>query len=295
MDTVEGFGYSESQTNSGGPLAPGQVWASTNTFFTTNFGFYTLTETVSSTNAAATERVNFDFTVDAHATPYIYWNNQYYDLTSNQAGDLPLRVITIVPNPALPQAPESTQTAFGGTGGGETASAASPSMLGDPDEPAAEINLDTISITGSPYLTTDLAPFADLPPDYNLGLAPSTNNSHPFHIYFSLAAPPGVYTNIFSLGFSDEQDLPGADAPGSIYVSFTVVVTVPPPALGIWPANNGLLVAWFTNIMPFALRQSSDLRNWTVVTNTPTVFGAEYQTMLPMAANVQFFRLTTAQ
>jgi hypothetical protein len=156
------------------------------------------------------------------------------------------------------------------------------------------LDLDTVSNAGSSYVNTDLAAFTDLPPDYDLTGPPAASNSHPFTIYVSRAAPPGVYTNTFYLGFSDENDLAGANAPGAVQGSFTVITTVPPPSLGIWRTNNQLIVAWFSNVMTFSLSQSTDLRTWTAVTNRPSLVGFQYQTTIPVTGAAKFFRLTSA-
>jgi hypothetical protein len=95
--------------------------------------------------------------------------------------------------------------------------------------------LDSITTSGSAYLTTTLHTFTDLPANDNPAEA------LPFEID---AFVPGVgdYITTFTLHYSDEDDLPGAAAPGSEELSFTVeadvsetvtdwtVTTVPEPS-----------------------------------------------------------------
>lgn len=85
--------------------------------------------------------------------------------------------------------------------------------------PTAELDFDAISSFGSPDITTTLATFTDLPSndDPAQGL--------PFQINF-LVPLLGDYSTTFLLYYSDEQDLPGADLPGSELASFNVNVDV---------------------------------------------------------------------
>jgi hypothetical protein len=273
-------------------LAPGAWAVWTNTFNTTGYApcspptyVYPLVSTISDPNAANNPQSATNYiTLDADAHPYVYVNGGYFDLT--------------IPEPPLElvQAPESPQTAFGGTGGGETASASSPSMLGDPTEAAAPLNLDTVTNVGSPYITTDLAAFTNLPPDYDLNDPPATNDSHQFHILVSQNAPPGVYTNTFYFGFSDEQDLPGADTPGSIHGALTVIVTVQ-ATVGIWLTNHSVVIGWFTNTVPgWHLEESPALNptNWVYSTNQANaqVAGRGYEMTVSPTNASRFYRLT---
>jgi hypothetical protein len=148
---------------------------------------------------------------------------------------------------------------------------------------------------GSAYITADLAPFTDLPPDYDLTDPPATNVSHPFHLLVSLDAPPGVYTNTFHFGFSDEQDLPGADAPGSIQGALTVVVTVS-PTVGVWMTNGAVVVGWYTNTVPgWHLEESPDFNptNWVYSTNqvNAQVVGRGYELTVSPTNAARFYKL----
>lgn len=112
------------------------------------------------------------------------------------------------------------------SGGTEAASGAyDPTMLGDPppDVPTAELDLDAISSFGSPEITVTLVPFTGLPSndDPAQGL--------PFQINFQVPSF-GDYSATFLLYYSDEQDLPGADLPGSELASFNVNIDVTPTA-----------------------------------------------------------------
>jgi hypothetical protein len=116
---------------------------------------------------------------------------------------------------AVSPPPVTTEQASA-TGGGSY-SAAAPALLGDPDAPAADLDLDTINAVGDPEITLTLQPFTDLISD----------DVHEVDSYVDVdGSVPGIYTTTFDFGFSDEQDIPGADAPGSILGSYTVVADV---------------------------------------------------------------------
>jgi len=66
------------------------------------------------------------------------------------------------------------------------------------------------------------------------------------------------------------------------------------PSLMHWPSgSHTLIVAWLTNFNSCVLQQNSDLRttNWTSVSNTVSVAGANYQTTILATNGVRFFRL----
>jgi hypothetical protein len=92
-------------------------------------------------------------------------------------------------------------------------------MIGDPPPgvPTAELDLDSVITSGSPDIVSTLQPFTDLPSDDD----PAEGD--PFQIDAFVPAL-GDYSTTFTLHYSDEQDLPGADAPGSETASFTVSV-----------------------------------------------------------------------
>jgi hypothetical protein len=138
-------------------------------------------------------------TVLAHAAPALLLQGQIVYLTSKAT-------VTFTTDAFSQVAPSGTELPGG----------FNPGMLGDPPGlPTAELDLDSITTTGSPFLTTTLAPFIDLPANDNPAEA------LPFEI--DLIAPIlGDYTTTFFLHYSDEQDLPGAAPPGSELLSFTV-------------------------------------------------------------------------
>ena len=85
--------------------------------------------------------------------------------------------------------------------------------------PTAELDLDSITVSGSPHITTNLVPFTDLPAN--------DDPSQAFTFGLNVSVPAwGDYTTTFSLHYSDEQDLPGAAAPGSEVSSFIVDANV---------------------------------------------------------------------
>jgi hypothetical protein len=146
-------------------------------------------------------------TVLAHAAPGLYFQGKIVPLVGKPA------VIEVPPAAdAFCQAPPAGTE---GTGGGFA-----PQMLGDPPgEPTAELDLDSISSFGSPFITTTLTPFTDLPSNDNPA------QSIPFRVNFCVPRA-GDYNTTFLLHYSDQQGLPGADPPGSELASFNVNVDV---------------------------------------------------------------------
>jgi hypothetical protein len=146
-------------------------------------------------------------TVLAHAAPALVVGGQMINFTSNPTG-------------SDPNASNFTEPASGGT---EAAASADPAMIGDPPPsiPTAELDLDSITSSGSPYITTTLQPFTDLPSNDD----PSQGD--PFQLNANAPAL-GDYVTTFTLNYSDEQDLPGAYAPGSETAYFTVNVDFTP-------------------------------------------------------------------
>jgi hypothetical protein len=139
----------------------------------------------------------------------------------------------VVPLSAQPQAPAAENPvadpyAFGGTGGGEMASAKAPQAIDDPppDLPTDDLDLDGVSATGDPQITITLEPFIDLPPD-------DPSASPPWYIDLD-ASVPGTYFTDFELNYSDEQDVGGADAPGSEHGYFGVYADV----VAVSPTEN---------------------------------------------------------
>ena len=121
------------------------------------------------------------------------------------------------------QAPSPDPLAFAATGGGSTFAAGAPNVIGDPplSTPTAGLDLDFVHTHGDPQITITLAPTLDIAPDDD----PTAGDPWTIDVDASHA---GTFTTFFDLGFSDEQDLPGADAPGSIPWEFEVTATVSP-------------------------------------------------------------------
>ena len=166
-----------------------------------NGGTAAVTTTLTDTDTGGFLTQNGQFTVLDHAAPGLYLQGQVVPLSSKT-------VITF-------QTPDaSSDTSSLDVGGVATAS--SLGMQGR--SPTAELDLDSITETGSPNITTTLMPFDDLPSDSD----PSEGMS--FDLDFD--APLGEYNTTFYLDYSDEQDLPGAYAPGSQVASFNVDVDV---------------------------------------------------------------------
>jgi hypothetical protein len=144
-------------------------------------------------------------TVLAHSTPALYYQGQIVYLTSKSQ--------------LAPTTDAFSQVAPSGT---ELQGGFNAAMLGDPPGvPTAMLDLDSVTATGSPYITTTLHPFFDLPSDDDPAEA------LPFEI--DIRAPgPGDYLTVFTLHYSDEDDLPGAAPPGSEAISFSVECNLTP-------------------------------------------------------------------
>jgi hypothetical protein len=175
-----------------------------------------VTETDLSDNVSLTQ--SGGVTVLAHATPGLVLQGSVVELSSKNnykfattaAQDSGVPNLT---NASLPPQEAGTEGPAGGF---------APGMIGDPPgEPTAELDLDSITASGDPEVAIgDLSPFDDLPSTDS-----ATENVVPFWVEL-FTNVPGTYTDTFTLHYSDEQDLPGADAPGSEAVSFSVTGTL---------------------------------------------------------------------
>jgi len=128
-------------------------------------------------------------------------------------------VIQLSSRPVAAQEPSVDPLAFGATGGGETFAASAPNVINDPVAPTAGLDLDSITAIGDSQITLSLTPFTDL----------AANDDPAYGDAFQImvdGSVPGVYFTDFELNYSDEQDLPGADATGSEHAYFGVQVTV---------------------------------------------------------------------
>jgi hypothetical protein len=128
-------------------------------------------------------------------------------------------VVQLSSRPVVAQEPGVDPLAFGATGGGESFAAGAPNVINDPVAPTAGLDLDSITAFGDSQITLSLTPFTDLPANDNPAFG------DPFQIQVD-GSVPGVYFTDFELNYSDEQDLPGADATGSEHGYFGVQVTV---------------------------------------------------------------------
>jgi hypothetical protein len=106
------------------------------------------------------------------------------------------------------QEPSPDPLAFGATGGGETAALAAPGIVGDPLVPTADMDLDSVSWTGSDKINTDLLP------THNVVADDSPSAGIPWQIFIN-RTEPGHFTKTFTLRFSDE-DIPGGLPPNSM-------------------------------------------------------------------------------
>ncbi len=173
---------------------------------------YSVSATLQDTTPGSTApaiTVNSQFTVEAHAAPAIDLQDEMLPLTDCDSPPVQFETQEIDPN-SLAQAPPS---------GTDAAATFAPQMIGDPPPniPTADLDLDSITSTGSPYITTTLQPFIDLFSDDNPA------EGLPFQVY-AFVPSLGDYSTTFTLHYSDEQDLPAANGPGSQAASFTVAV-----------------------------------------------------------------------
>jgi hypothetical protein len=97
-----------------------------------------------------------------------------------------------------------------------------PGMIGDPPgEPTAELDIDSITASGDTQVALGEPPiFDDLPSTDS-----ASENVVPFYVEL-FTDIPGTYTDTFTLHYSDEHDLPGADIAGSEETSFSVTATL---------------------------------------------------------------------
>jgi hypothetical protein len=115
-------------------------------------GTVAVTVTGSDTDTGGVLTQGGQFTVLAHANPALVVNGQIVYPTSKN-------VVKFQTNDNFS---ESTP------GGTEATASANPAMMGDPPgEPTAELDLDSITTSGSSYLTTTLHTFTDLPANDN--------------------------------------------------------------------------------------------------------------------------------
>jgi hypothetical protein len=158
--------------------------------------------TLTDTNSGYKVTQGGQLTVLAHAAPALVVNGQILPLTSRN-------VISF--ENSLAQAPPN---------GTDAAATFAPQMIGDPPPgvPTAELDINSVTTFGSPYITSTLAPANDLPSTDT----PGTGET--FSITGVSPITNGDYSTTFEVDYSDQQDLPGADAPGSQVAEFNVSV-----------------------------------------------------------------------
>ena len=172
------------------------------------YGSNTISVTLTDTGNNATITQNGEVQVLEHAQPSFYINNTVVNMSK-------------VPEEPPAAEPTADPLAFSATGGGESAAFAAPSVIGDPlpNTPAGELDLDSITVSGDPQISITLQPFTDLPPDN-----PADSPNWSVNVDTTKA---GFFNTLFELNYSDEQDLPGADAPGSEHAYFELSAEVP--------------------------------------------------------------------
>jgi hypothetical protein len=204
------FPYGNSSTYSGTRAADGGSGYLTLPFSfnsgLVNPGSQTVSVTATDTGTSQSLTQSGSVLVLAHADPAFNIGGNVVQLSSE-----PL-------SPAA-QEPSVDPLAFGATGGGESFAAGAPGVINDPVAPTAGLDLDSITAIGDSQITLSLTPFTDLAANDNPAFG------DPFQILVD-GSVPGVYFTDFELNYSDEQDLPGADATGSEHAYFAVQVTV---------------------------------------------------------------------
>jgi len=167
-------------------------------------GSQTVSVTATDTGTSASLTQSGNVLVLAHADPAFSIGGNVVQLSSR---------------PVAAQEPSVDPLAFGATGGGESFAARAPTAINDPVAPTAGLDLDSITAIGDSEITLSLTPFTDLAANDDPAFG------DPFEIQVD-GSVPGVYFTDFELNYSDEQDLPGADATGSEHAYFGVQVTV---------------------------------------------------------------------
>lgn len=185
----------------------------------------TLTDTANNYQVTQSTSVS----VLEHARPAFVIGGNEYQLASQ-------------PQPPAADNPVADPYAFGATGGGEFTSAQTPSIIADPlpNTPVDDMNLDSITASGDSQITITLPDFVNLPPD-----DPAASPAWSIDVS---TAQAGLFNTVFELNYSDQQNLPGADAPGSEHAYFLVTARVTPAAGGISDVT-----IWITTPEPSSL------------------------------------------
>ena len=106
--------------------------------------------------------------------------------------------------------------------------------------------------------------------------------------FTTMAGSP--FSNIGTHNFTT----PGNNSAGNPDWVLVLEAMVDPPSLGVsLTSNNTVLITWPTAWAGYTLEQNSDLKttNWINVTNTISIVGGEYQSLILPEAVQQFYRL----
>jgi hypothetical protein len=120
---------------------------------------------------------------------------------------------------------------------------------------------------------------------------PNSSNAIPYRkfstVYLATNTSP-------ILSFHGINATNGINAASAILLdNVSVMLTYPPLSLG-FSRPNSLVFTWPLANSPYRLQSAASLTNthWVTLTNVPVNVGANNQIVLPVAANMQFFRLT---
>lgn len=138
----------------------------------------------------------------------------------------------LIPPPAT--APPADPLAFGATGGGESVAVPLGLANRDPPEPTAGMAMNFFSESGSSKITSTLAPFDNL-----AAIAADNQNPNDGLVFQILCQnnEPGTFSKTFTLYFSDEQDLPGANLPGSFVAEVSCTFQIYPDGSSQYAIN----------------------------------------------------------
>jgi hypothetical protein len=153
----------------------------------------------------------------------------------------------------------------------------------DVTNPAKPLNVGHTNTGGFAYGIALTGKFACLAQGNGLRVYDVSDPAHPINV-----ASASTKTAVYGLAVSGNYVYAAASSSG-------LLIYLLAPQLKISPAGtNTLAVSWPVPPAPFVLQECADLStsNWTTLTNTPTVIGAQNQIILAQPTGSKFYRLT---